>query len=342
VAFKQEGHTIASGYVREVAINKWFSHYLYGIENSATERVFYDSQSEDYAYEDVRQFSDYPIQGSSDVTFSLDYQKKRLELPNNLSETSTESNTESNTATSTESVANTGIGTATGTATNTEIITDLAYTLDPKNMTNMQAYVLAEKGSELENARALYESPELAEDVTLSGIGKVSLSAALLNTNRENLSAFLVYYPPNSGYEIISLGGMDSANRESVLYPTPTLENQFYQFNFDLQPQNLVLKKGGKFALVLMTTIPKNEITPPGNLQVKIDVQKTSLTLPFVGGQNAVQFVQDKPEPTPPTPPLPPTGVNAILYIPVLLFVLLAIIMCLVHRKSGRTPKKPS
>jgi len=114
-----------------------------------------------------------------------------------------------------------------------------------------------------------------------------------------NLSVWLVSLPWNDGRNtritdnIITRGWADPQNYQSLRESTPLEKGKFYTVTFDLMPDDQVIPKGQKIGLMIFSSDREFTLQPQPGTELTIDLDKTSLELPVVGGQaafeNAVQ-----------------------------------------------------
>lgn len=145
---------------------------------------------------------------------------------------------------------------------------------------------LAQKESD---HRLLYITPELKRPVHLSGLAKMKIRIAA-NKPAANLSVWLVSLPWNkeSGtmiYDnIITRGWMDPKNHSSLTDEEPLKIDQFYDLEFDLQPDDHIVPAGQQIGLMIFSSDKDFTLWPDPGTEVSVDLDQTSLTLPVVGG----------------------------------------------------------
>lgn len=153
-------------------------------------------------------------------------------------------------------------------------------------------------GSELaktENSknRLIYLTPELTEDVHISGIPKVTIK---LSSNKEaaNLSVWLVSLPWNEEANskitdnIITRGWADPQNYKSLSKSEPLKKDKFYEVNFNLMPDDQIIPKGQQIGLMIFSSDKEFTLLPKPGTKLTIDLDGTSLTLPVVGGSEVL------------------------------------------------------
>ena len=141
--------------------------------------------------------------------------------------------------------------------------------------------------------RLLYVSPELKEDVHLSGETSITIKVAS-DQPAMNLSVWLVSLPWNENRRrptggVITRGWADPQNSESVSESTPLTPGQFYDLTFDLQPDDQVIPKGQQIGLLIFSSDKEFTLWPEPGTGMTVNLDATSLSLPVVGGVPALQ-----------------------------------------------------
>ncbi|MBG0823259.1 Xaa-Pro dipeptidyl-peptidase [Planomonospora sp. ID91781] len=172
--------------------------------------------------------------------------------------------------------------------------------------------------------RLAYLSAPLAKDVRLSGTPEVSVKAAFSGGRSPYLTALLVDYgtdaraygqvaygatpvcygqgvPGDTGcarlaehvtatapFKIITRGWLDVRNRNSASRTELLREGRFYDFRFDLQPSDHIVKAGHRIGVVLISTDRDFTLRLPAGTRVEVKPGDSSVTLPLVGGRHAL------------------------------------------------------
>ncbi|WP_430454519.1 Xaa-Pro dipeptidyl-peptidase [Rhodopirellula europaea] len=137
--------------------------------------------------------------------------------------------------------------------------------------------------------RLIYATPELSEPVHLSGTPRIKLRLAC-DRPAANLSVWLVSLPWNTKKNskitdnIITRGWADPQNIESMRESKPLVPGQFYDIEFDLQPDDQVIAKGQQIGLMVFSSDRDYTLHPTPGTKLTIDLQNTQLSLPVVGG----------------------------------------------------------
>lgn len=141
--------------------------------------------------------------------------------------------------------------------------------------------------------RLLFATPELLEAIHLSGTAELTVRIAA-NAPRVNLSAWLVQLPweapeprqPN--FNIITRGWADPTNARSLTETELLVPGAFRTVTFTLQPDDQIIPAGKQIALVLFSSDPEFTLWPEAGTELTFDLDGTILTLPVVGGADAL------------------------------------------------------
>lgn len=147
--------------------------------------------------------------------------------------------------------------------------------------------------------RLLYATPELREAVHVSGTPKIKVRLAA-DKAATNLSVWLVtlpFDPKEVGSKgqrgVITRGWADPQNHralkqggnyDSKLPGTPLVPGQFVELVFDLQPIDKIIPAGQRLALMIMASDQEFTLWPKAGTQLSLDLGSSQLMLPVVGG----------------------------------------------------------
>lgn len=234
-------------------MNEWFTHYLFGVENNLHDGPKAWIVREDDKRENPTPYADYPNPGAEDITFFLEGgAPERGQL--NLSDKDSKG---------------------------TETLVDNV---------SFSGSALAE--AEYTEHRLIYLTPELKEDIHISGIPSISIKAAS-SKPAVNLSVWLVSLPWEDGRRskitdnIITRGWADLQNYKSIWESEPLVPGKFYEMTFDLQPDDQVIKAGQQIGLMIFSSDRDFTLWPEPGTELTIDLEGTILRLPVVGGKEA-------------------------------------------------------
>jgi X-Pro dipeptidyl-peptidase len=240
-------------------MNKWFTKYLHGLDNGVDKEEYKAYIVREY---DDRQqptaYKDYPNPDASEVTLNL----------------------------TSGGITKGGLTLETGTE-GIESFSD-------------DASISGKEHAKAVNSknRLLYVTPTLKSDLHLSGLPKVSITLSS-NKSAANLSVWLVSLPWQEGEDlkitdnIITRGWADPKNYKSLTEEEDLIPGQFYTVTFDLQPDDQIIKAGQQIGLVIFSSDKDFTLHPKSGTELTIQLDKTTLTLPVVGGLDAFKKFVD-------------------------------------------------
>lgn len=167
---------------------------------------------------------------------------------------------------------------------------------------NFSGAVLA--AAETSEHRLLYATAVLSEAIQLSGTARITVRVAS-SKSAANLSVWLVTLPFDKapiGSEglvgVITRGWADPQNAKSLKHGgnygsrragEPLEIGKFYRLTFDLQPDDQVIPAGRRIALMIFSSDRDFTLWPRPGTELAIDLSGTSLALPVVGGEKALR-----------------------------------------------------
>jgi len=148
--------------------------------------------------------------------------------------------------------------------------------------------------AELTDHRLLYLSPVLQNDVHISGLASIKVRVAS-SKPAANLSVWLVSLPWNNGRRttitdnIITRGWADPQNHSSLTKGEPLTPGKFVDIEFELQPDDQIIKDGQQIGLMLFSSDKDYTLHPDPGTELTFDLAGTVLTIPVVGGKAAIE-----------------------------------------------------
>lgn len=252
VYYHQNGH---GGPPPITLMNRWFTRYLHGIENGVENDAKAWIVRENDTQEHPTAYADYPNPDAIPVPFYL-------------------------------SPGAPGHGQLLLNKTTTKAKETLIDNYSFSGATLAQA--------ELTDHRLLYVTPELTKDVHISGVPKVSITLSS-NKPAANLSVWLVSLPWNDKKgakitdNIITRGWADPQNHSSMTQGEPLVPGKAYTVSFDLMPDDQIIPQGQQIGLLIFSSDREFTLWPKPGTTLTLDLEKTTLTLPLVGGENGFE-----------------------------------------------------
>lgn len=253
VYYHQNGH---GGPPPMKMMNRWFTRYLHGVENN----VENDSEAWIVRERDEREkptpYADYPNPEASDVSL----------YP--------------------------GLGGAPGQGTLGTVLTRTAKKETFTDNFSFKAEALA--SAEFTDHRLIYVTPTLKTDVHISGTPRVTVKLAA-DKPAANLSVYLVSLPWESGRRtvitdnLITRSWADPQNAESIRKSEPLKPGEFVTVSFDLMPDDQIIREGQQIGLMIFSSDKEFTLQPAPGTQVTVDLGGTMITLPVVGGSEALK-----------------------------------------------------
>ena len=149
--------------------------------------------------------------------------------------------------------------------------------------------------------RLLYATPELKEPLHISGTPRIRIRLAS-SKPAANLSVWMVVLPWTEGpigpANLITRGWADPQNHRSLRnggnYDSkdrgePLEPGRFYELTFDLQPDDQIIPAGKRIGLMIFSSDRDFTLWPQPGTEMTIDLDHTSLRLPVVGGADVMR-----------------------------------------------------
>lgn len=146
--------------------------------------------------------------------------------------------------------------------------------------------------AEASEHRLLFATPELENDLHISGTARLKIRVAS-SKPACNLSVMLVSLPWERTRRItdnvITRGWADPQNHKSLTESEPLKPGAYYDLEFDLQPDDQVIRAGQRIGLMIFSSDKEHTLHPAPGTKLTIDLAGTALTLPVVGGADALR-----------------------------------------------------
>jgi X-Pro dipeptidyl-peptidase len=148
--------------------------------------------------------------------------------------------------------------------------------------------------AEFTEHRLMYVLPTLKEDLHLSGTPQVSVRMSA-NKARANLSVYLVSLPWEEGRRtvitdnLITRGWADFRNHKDLHKEKDVKPGEFVNVSFDLMPDDQIIRAGQQIGLMIFASDKEFTLWPQPGTQVTVDLSGTSISLPVVGGREALE-----------------------------------------------------
>jgi len=232
-------------------MNKWFTRYLYGVENGVENEPRAWIVRENDKKDNPTPYEDYPNPNAKDVQLYL----------------------------SSGAPAKGELTTSKPKKQGTETLVD-NYSFSGSSLAK----------AETTEHRLLYTTAPLKEDVHISGVAKIKIKLSS-SKPAANLSVWLVSLPWTEALNtkitdnIITRGWADPQNHSSLTESEPLVPNKFYAMEFELMPDDQIIPKGQQIGLMIFSSDKEFTLWPKPGTELTVDLDGTVLTLPIVGGK---------------------------------------------------------
>src|SRR5690606_30926070 len=238
IYYHQEGH---GGNPPFSMMNRWFTRYLFGIENGPETSGEKESKAwivrENDQNDNPTPYANYPNPDAENVTLHLKATSKNegtLTLEKNKKQ-------------------------------------DIQTLVDDYNFS-------AEKLARLPTSknRLLFVTPILKEDLHLSGLSTLNIKLAS-SKPAANLSVYMVSLPWNTDKNakitdnIITRGWADPQNYKSISESEPLKPGKFYEMSFTLQPDDQVIPAGQQIGLMIFSSDSEFTLLPNPGTELIVD-----------------------------------------------------------------------
>jgi X-Pro dipeptidyl-peptidase len=151
--------------------------------------------------------------------------------------------------------------------------------------------------------RLLFATAPLTDSLRISGTPRVTVRVAA-DRPAANLSVRFVILPYDSAEVgsasragLVTLGWADIQNHASLarggVYDSKRpgerlVPGKFYDLTFDLEPDDQVIPAGKRLGIMIMSSDPEFTLVPRAGTRLTVDLAGTSFTVPVVGGSAAL------------------------------------------------------
>jgi X-Pro dipeptidyl-peptidase len=136
--------------------------------------------------------------------------------------------------------------------------------------------------------RLAYATGVTKAPVRLSGRAKIDLRVSF-SRPAANVTGLLVDRRPDGTARIVTRGWTDPQNRLSPWVTLPITPGREYSAELMLEPKDYVFAAGHRIEFVLMSSDYDYTLRPRPGAGITLDVRRTGLALPIVGGARALR-----------------------------------------------------
>lgn len=142
--------------------------------------------------------------------------------------------------------------------------------------------------------RLLFVTPVLKESLHISGLSTIKIKLAS-SKPAANLSVWMVSLPWNNKKDakitdnIITRGWADPQNYKSITESEPLEPGKFYEMSFDLIPDDQIIPAGQQIGLMIFSSDNQFTLLPNPGTELTVDLDNTQIEIPVVGGKKALK-----------------------------------------------------
>jgi X-Pro dipeptidyl-peptidase len=161
----------------------------------------------------------------------------------------------------------------------------------------------ASAGAPRSDHRLIFATAPLTDSLHISGTPSVTLRVAV-DRPAANLSVWLVTLPFDSSRigsasraGVVTRGWADIQNHASLtrggVYDSkrrgePLVPGRYYDLTFDLEPDDQVIPAGKQLGIMILSSDPEFTLSPKPGARLTVDLAGTSISVPVVGGGAAL------------------------------------------------------
>jgi X-Pro dipeptidyl-peptidase len=227
-----------------IRTNRWFSHYLWGIDNGVENDPKAWVVREGQSSQNPTPYPEWPDPGAARVTVSFS-----------------------------------GNGLETGDLTLREgkrafqTLVDDA-TISPATLMNAAS----------SPNRLVFKTPPSLSPIRISGTPTITLTMAFSKPKANLTAHLISYPAGAGSGTVISRGWIDPENRHSPDLTEPITTGRSYKLTLDFQPKDSVLAAGRRLGVMILSSDRDYTVRPAAGTRLTMDLMESKLRLPIVGG----------------------------------------------------------
>jgi X-Pro dipeptidyl-peptidase len=227
-----------------IRTNRWFSHYLWGVDNGVENDPRAWVVREGQLPQNPTPYSEWPDPAAARVTLSFS---------GNGLETGALTLREGNSASQT--------------------LVDNA-TISPATLMNAPS----------SPHRLVFKTPTLLTPIRLSGTPTITLTMAFSKPKANLTAHLISYPGGAGNATVISRGWIDPENRTSPAVTESIATGKSYKLTFDFQPKDSVIAAGQRLGVMILSSDYDHTIRPAPGTELTMNLRESKLRLPIVGG----------------------------------------------------------
>ena len=139
--------------------------------------------------------------------------------------------------------------------------------------------------------RLVYRSAPLSNDVRISGRPELRLRLSIDNRTAANLTGYLVDYGPPGAADpptVVTRGWLDPQNRSDPSRSHPVRPGKMDDYRWTLEPKDYVFAAGHRIGVVIFSSDQEYTLLPLPGTRLTVAPASSSVVLPVVGGRSAL------------------------------------------------------
>jgi len=136
--------------------------------------------------------------------------------------------------------------------------------------------------------RLVFKSTPLLTPLRISGTPTIQLKLAFSKQKANVTAYLISYPGSTGNGTVISRGWIDPENRTSAAVTEPISTGKPYKLNFDLQPKDSVIAAGRRLGVMILSSDRDYTIRPAPGTRLTMALADSHVRLPIVGGPSAL------------------------------------------------------
>jgi X-Pro dipeptidyl-peptidase len=132
--------------------------------------------------------------------------------------------------------------------------------------------------------RLVFKTPALLSPIRLSGTPTITLTMAFSKPKANLTAHLISYPGGSGNGTVISRGWIDPENRTSPALTEAVVPGTSYKLTFDFQPKDSVIAAGRRLGIMILSSDRDYTIRPAPGTELTMDLRESKVRLPIVGG----------------------------------------------------------
>jgi X-Pro dipeptidyl-peptidase len=132
--------------------------------------------------------------------------------------------------------------------------------------------------------RLVFKTPTLLTPIRISGTATITLTMAFGKPKANLTAHLINYPGGTGNATVVSRGWIDPENRTSPAVTEPVVTGKSYKLTFDFQPKDSVIPAGRRLGVMILSSDRDYTVRPAPGTTLTMDLKESKLRLPIVGG----------------------------------------------------------